>query len=88
MHLHVKFKENVDANERDKTVGLFYFAGPGLRHEDENYLVPIDASIEFEDDIARYCFAVQGMVLSNMECLNSRMNIVILDATGIAHFLR
>jgi tetratricopeptide (TPR) repeat protein len=76
----LKFKEKVDANERDKTVALFYFAGHGVRHEDENYLVPIDASIEFEDDIARYCFAVQRMVLSNMERSNSRMNIVILDA--------
>lgn len=76
----LKFKEKVDANDRDKTVALFYFAGHGLRHEDENYLVPIDASIEFEDDIARYCFAVQRMVLSNMERSNSRMNIVILDA--------
>ncbi len=76
----LKFKEKVDANDRDKTVALFYFAGHGLQHEDENYLVPIDASIEFEDDIARYCFAVQRMVLSNMERSNSRMNIVILDA--------
>ncbi len=76
----LKFKEKVDASERDKTVALFYFAGHGLQHEDENYLVPIDAAIEFEDDIARYCFAVQRMVLSNMERSNSRMNIVILDA--------
>ena len=76
----LKFKEKVDANERDKTVALFYFAGHGLQHEDENYLVPIDAMVEFEDDIARYCFAVQRMVLANMERSNSRMNIVILDA--------
>src|SRR5688572_12689041 len=76
----LKFKEKVDAHDRDKTVALFYFAGHGLQHEDENYLVPIDAAIEFEDDIARYCFAVQRMVLANMERSNSRMNIVILDA--------
>jgi tetratricopeptide (TPR) repeat protein len=76
----LKFKEKVDANDRDKTVALFYFAGHGLQHEDENYLVPVDAMIEFEDDIARYCFAVQRMVLANMERSNSRMNIVILDA--------
>ncbi|HET6544908.1 MAG TPA: caspase family protein [Chryseolinea sp.] len=76
----LKFKEKVDASEREKTVALFYFAGHGLRHEDENYLVPIDAMVEFEDDIPRYCFAVQRMVLANMERSNSRMNIVILDA--------
>jgi tetratricopeptide (TPR) repeat protein len=76
----LKFKERVDAGDRDKTVSLFYYAGHGLAHDDENYLVPIDASIEYEDDIARYCFAVQRMVLANMERSNSRMNIVILDA--------
>jgi len=76
----LKFKEQVDAGERDKTVSLFYYAGHGLQRDNENYLVPIDAMIEFEDDIARYCFPVQRMVLSNMERSNSRMNIVILDA--------
>lgn len=76
----LKFKEKVDAGDRDKTVSLFYYAGHGVQRDDENYLVPIDATIEFEDDIARYCFPVQRMVLANMERSNSRMNIVILDA--------
>lgn len=76
----LKFKEKVDAGEKDQTVSLFYYAGHGLQREEENYLVPIDAAIEFEDDIARYCFPVQRMVLSNMERSKSRMNIVILDA--------
>jgi tetratricopeptide (TPR) repeat protein len=76
----LKFKEMVDAGERDKTVSLFYYAGHGLQQDSENFLVPIDAMIEFEDDIARYCFPVQRMVLANMERSNSRINIVILDA--------
>jgi len=76
----LKFKEKLDAGEKDKTVGLFYFAGHGLRQEDENYLVPVDAVIEYEDDIWRTCFPVQRMVLANMERSNSRLNIVVLDA--------
>lgn len=76
----LKFKEKLDAGERDKTVGLFYFAGHGLRQEEENYLIPVDAKIEYEDDIWRYCFPVQRMVLANMERSKSRLNIVILDA--------
>jgi len=76
----LKFKEKLDAGDRDKTVGLFYFAGHGLRLEEENYIVPVDARIEYEDDIWRYCFPVQRMVLSNMEQSNTRLNIVILDA--------
>lgn len=76
----LKFKERLDAGDREKTVGLFYFAGHGLRLEEENYIVPVDAKIEYEDDIWRYCFPVQRMVLSNMEQSNTRLNIVILDA--------
>lgn len=76
----LKFKDKIDAGEKDKTVSLFYFAGHGLQYEDENYLVPVDAMIEYQDDISRYCFGVQKMVLANMERSNSRMNIVILDA--------
>ena len=76
----LKFKEKLDAGDRDQTVGLFYFAGHGLRQDDENYLVPVDAVIEFEDDIRRYCFPVQRMVLANMERSKTRLNIVILDA--------
>ncbi|HEY8934080.1 MAG TPA: caspase family protein [Cyclobacteriaceae bacterium] len=76
----LKFKEQVDAGDRDKTVSLFYYAGHGLQQDQENFLVPIDAAIEYEDDIARYCFPVQRMVLANMERSNSRINIVILDA--------
>jgi uncharacterized caspase-like protein len=76
----LKFKEKLDRADHDNSVALFYFAGHGLRHEDENYLVPVDARVEYEDDIWRYCFPVQRMVLANMEFSKSRMNIVILDA--------
>lgn len=76
----LRFKEKVDAGDKDKTVSLFYFAGHGVQRDEENWLVPVDAVVEYEDDIQRYCFPVQRMVLSNMERSNSRMNIVILDA--------
>jgi tetratricopeptide (TPR) repeat protein len=75
-----KFHEKLTNGPRDQTVGLFYYAGHGVQYQDENYLVPIDADVKFEDDITRMCFPVQRMVLANMERSNSRMNIVILDA--------
>lgn len=75
-----KFQEKLTEGPRDQTVGLFYYAGHGVAYQDENYLVPIDADVKFEDDITRMCFPVQRMVLANMERTNSRMNIVILDA--------
>jgi tetratricopeptide (TPR) repeat protein len=75
-----KFQERLTNGPRDQTVGLFYYAGHGVQYQDENYLVPVDANVQFEDDITRMCFPVQRMVLANMERTNSRMNIVILDA--------
>ena len=75
-----KFNEKLTEGPKDQTVGLFYYAGHGVQHEEENYMVPIDAKVEFEDDIPRMCFPVQRMVLANMERSNSRMNIVVLDA--------
>lgn len=75
-----KFHEKLTNGPQDQTVGLFYYAGHGVQYQDENYLVPIDADVKFEDDITRMCFPVQRMVLANMERSNSRMNIVILDA--------
>lgn len=75
-----KFNQKLTEGPKEETVGLFYFAGHGVAHDEENYLVPIDANVEFEDDIPRMCFPVQRMVLANMERTNSRMNIVILDA--------
>jgi len=75
-----KFHEKLTNGPQDQTIGLFYYAGHGVQFQDENYLVPVDANVQFEDDIVRMCFPVQKMVLANMERSNSRMNIVILDA--------
>ncbi len=75
-----KFHEKLTNGPKDQTVGLFYYAGHGVQYQDENYLVPVDADVKYEDDIVRMCFPVQRMVLANMERSNSRMNIVILDA--------
>ncbi len=75
-----KFHANLTNGPIDQTVGLFYYAGHGVQYQDENYLVPVDADVKYEDDIVRMCFPVQNMVLANMERSNSRMNIIILDA--------
>ncbi|MBX2966771.1 MAG: caspase family protein [Cyclobacteriaceae bacterium] len=76
----MKFRAKLNEGEPDKTVGLFYYAGHGLQYDSENYIVPVDAELHFVDDIPRYCFPIQRMVLTQMEMTNSRMNIVILDA--------
>lgn len=76
----LKFREKLNSGEKEQTVGLFYYAGHGLQNGDENYIVPVDAELEFEDDIPRYCFPIQRMILNQLEQSNSRMNILVLDA--------
>jgi tetratricopeptide (TPR) repeat protein len=75
-----KFQQQLSNGPKDQTIGLFYYAGHGLQNEGENYLVPVEANIQYEDDIPRMCFPVQRVVVANMERSNTRMNIVILDA--------
>ncbi len=74
------FHEKLSASPKGNAVGLFYYAGHGVQYQDENYMVPLDAKVQYEDDIVRMCFPVQRMVLANMERANPRMNIIILDA--------
>ncbi len=60
-------------------VGLFYFAGHGVQVKGANYLVPIDADIRAEDEVAFDSIDAQS-VLEKMETAKNRINLIILDA--------
>ena len=60
-------------------VGLFYYAGHGVQVQGENYLVPIDAKIDNENDVPIETIAANEF-LRTMESTKSRVNIIILDA--------
>jgi tetratricopeptide (TPR) repeat protein len=75
-----KFHHKLSNGPKDQTVGLFYYAGHGLQNEGENYLVPIEAAVKYDDDIPRMCLPMHRVVLANMERSSTRMNIVIMDA--------
>ena len=60
-------------------VGLFYFAGHGMQVQGYNYLVPVDAKINSENEV-RYKAVDAGLVLAKMESAKSDVNIVVLDA--------
>ncbi len=77
-----EFKRCVDEFGRnlDKyNVALFYYSGHGLQFEGENYLVPIDASIQNYYDIEYDCVAL-GRIMGKMKAANVKNNIVMLDA--------
>jgi hypothetical protein len=68
-------------------VGLFYFAGHGVQAKGRNFLIPVDADIQREDEVA-YNSVDANQVLDKMEAANNRLNIVILDACRNNPFAR
>lgn len=67
--------------------GLFYFAGHGMQIKGRNYLVPVGASIEREDEVAYGAIDAQA-VLDKMEAAGNGTNIMILDACRNNPFAR
>jgi hypothetical protein len=70
-----------------EATGLFYYAGHGMQVKNANYLIPVDAAIEGEDEI-RYMALDANQVLDKMEQAGNRLNIVILDACRDNPFAR
>jgi len=59
-------------------VALFFYAGHGLQVDGRNYLVPVDAMVEFAAEIDISLVSLDG-VMQQME-RGSRTNLVFLDA--------
>ena len=60
-------------------VGLFYYAGHGIQSANVNYLIPVDADIQDETELASRAFTATE-VQEKMGAAKNRVNIVILDA--------
>ena len=68
-------------------ISLFYFAGHGIQLNGVNYLIPVDAIIEKEQDVELESVSLKR-VLGEMEYARTDMNIVILDACRNNPFVR
>ena len=73
--------------ERQKGIGLFYFAGHGVEVRGRNYLIPVDADISREVETEDYAIEVNS-ILRQMDAANNGFNIVILDACRNNPFAR
>jgi len=61
----------------ENAIGLFYYFGHGIQYEGKNYLIPIDANRHLSPS---ELVSVE-YVIAEMERVNTRINIVILDAS-------
>lgn len=68
-------------------VGLFFYAGHGMQVNGKNYLIPVDAKIESEEDVDIEAVTVNA-VLAQMDAADNRLNIVVLDACRNNPFAR
>jgi hypothetical protein len=75
------------AKQTSGGVGLFYYAGHGIQVGGENYLVPVDAEIPQEDEVA-YAAVPLGLIMTKMTTAKNDLNIVILDACRNNPFAR
>ncbi|MEZ5426360.1 MAG: SUMF1/EgtB/PvdO family nonheme iron enzyme [Pyrinomonadaceae bacterium] len=82
-----KVREFGDKLRANGGVGLFYYAGHGVQVSGRNFLVPVDADIPREDEVAFYTLQLD-LVLQKMATANNGLNIVILDACRNNPFAR
>jgi len=68
-------------------VALFYYAGHGVQVAGKNYLIPVDADIESEADVADEALDA-NLPLAYMEEAGTTVNVVILDACRNNPFAR
>ena len=70
------FTEDLKAS---KGTGLFFYAGHAVQVDGYNYLIPLGAGIEAEDEVAFKAFN-SGQLLEKMESAGNAANLIILDA--------
>src|SRR5262245_24660417 len=61
------------------TIALVFYAGHGLQVDGENFLVPIDARVERESDVAIETMRLAD-VMNALAAVPSKVRIVMLDA--------
>lgn len=76
--MHLALREFGDRLSRE-TLGLFYFAGHGVQVRGRNYLLPVDADIGREDEVAFSALDLQA-VLEKMDTARNHTNVIVLDA--------
>lgn len=70
-----KFSEDLKSN----SVGLVYYSGHGIEYNGRNYLIPVNTSINDEDDIPRQTVDASTLV-EKVGRSDKKVNIFIIDA--------
>ncbi len=60
-------------------ISFVYFAGHGVQHGGENYLIPVDASVERPEELRSHAFPI-SQLFAALPTDGRASNIVVLDA--------
>jgi uncharacterized caspase-like protein len=68
-------------------IGLFYYSGHGMQVRARNYLIPVKADIQREDEVEDQAVDA-NLVVAKMESARNSLNIIVLDACRNNPFAR
>jgi uncharacterized caspase-like protein len=71
-----QFAQKLDPN----AVALVYFAGHGIQANGTNYLIPVDAKVQNDTELAEEAIDLNSSVLDRLTPDKVRMSLLILDA--------
>ncbi len=71
----VEFAKQMDG----ASAAVFYYAGHGVQYSNRNFLIPVDAKLQAEQEIAFFTLDV-NQILESMEDAKVRHKFIILDA--------
>lgn len=60
-------------------VGVFYYAGHGIQNKGLNYMIPVEADLQNEEQVEFDCVAADR-VLAYMDAAQVKVNVIIMDA--------
>jgi hypothetical protein len=72
-----RLKNRLSVNR--ESYGFFFYAGHGVQSNGENYLIPVDASIQSENLLRQRAMSMQFM-LDELNSAGNELNSVVLDA--------
>ena len=68
-------------------VAVFYFSGQGVQVHGADYMLPVDARVRRESDLADQAIQLDGL-LDRLGEVGNRLNFIILDASRQNPFSR
>ncbi|QFQ11921.1 hypothetical protein C7Y71_002145 [Pseudoprevotella muciniphila] len=71
---------NILSEKKDYDVVLVYYSGHGIRHNNKQYLIPIDAEIKDPSDLENNCFTLYQLYTNLGILKEAKARIVFIDA--------